>query len=393
MRKTANGRIASYRGVMRQNPARAGNPYLPKYSKNWISNAMDKVVYIIGAGFSAPLGIPVMGNFLFKSKDLYFKDPDKYPHFKQVFDTINKLSVTKNYYDSDLFNIEEILSILEMNEFLEGNKLNIDFIKYIKDVISFYTPEIIPIGQNLPGNWEDFLFGRDQSAELYGYFVANLMGLTFQKRKSRVIITGTDHEFAAEVASEQTARYSVLSLNYDMVLENVASAIKEHYTSDYNIEFDKSSYDSTWDSTHLAKLHGCLSNDEIVPPTWAKGTHGSIVPIWKNAFKLLNDANHIRFIGYSLPLADSYIKYLLKAAVIDAPHLKSLDVICMDSDGETKSRYENFFEFNNYRFKNGSVTDYLLLLKDQVKSGAYRKQDCVASLHLEKSHRIFMANA
>ena len=354
---------------------------------------MDKVVYIIGAGFSAPLGIPVMGNFLFKSKDLYFYNPDKYAHFKQVFETIKKLSVAKNYYDCDLFNIEEILSIIEMNEFLEGNKLKIDFIKYIKDVISFYTPEIQDIDQNLPGNWEDFLFGRNQDTALYGYFVASLMGLYFQREQSNQLVTMRAYDFIANVAIKQQAKYSVLSLNYDMVLENMASAIKERYISDSKIEFNKSLSDSSWNSTHLAKLHGCLSNDEIIPPTWAKGTHDSIIPIWKNAFKLLNDANHIRFIGYSLPVADSYIKYLLKAAVIDAPHLKSLDVICMDSDGSAKSRYDNFFEFNNYRFKNGSVTDYLRCLKGQVDSKRNRQQGFVSTSHLEKSHDIFMNNA
>ncbi|MDF1644513.1 MAG: hypothetical protein P1U80_10050 [Pseudomonadales bacterium] len=354
---------------------------------------MEKVVYIIGAGFSAPLGIPVMGNFLFKSKDLYFDNPDKYAHFNQVFETINKLSVTKNYYDCDLFNIEEILSIIEMNEFLEGKKLKVDFINYIKNVVSAYTPASQDIDKNLPSNWEDFLFGRNQDIALYGYFVASLMGLIFEKRKSNQIVTMRSHDFMAGISPQQQARYAVLSLNYDMILENMASAINEQYINDCRIEFNKLSYDSSWSSTHLAKLHGCLSNDEIVPPTWAKGTHDSIVPVWKNAFQLLNDANHIRFIGYSLPVADSYIKYLLKAAVIDAPHLKSLDVICMDNDGATKSRYDNFFEFNNYRFKNGSVTNYLQVLKDQVHSRKNIKKDYVSTSHLETAHETFMNNA
>ena len=33
---------------------------------------MEKITYVLGAGFSAPLGIPVMRDFLTKSKDLYF---------------------------------------------------------------------------------------------------------------------------------------------------------------------------------------------------------------------------------------------------------------------------------------------------------------------------------
>jgi len=32
---------------------------------------MDKVVYFLGAGFSAPLGLPVTSNFIVKSKDMY----------------------------------------------------------------------------------------------------------------------------------------------------------------------------------------------------------------------------------------------------------------------------------------------------------------------------------
>ncbi|WP_175406349.1 hypothetical protein [Bacillus sp. FJAT-27264] len=34
---------------------------------------MEKVVYILGAGFSAPLGIPVMSNFIMKAKTYILK--------------------------------------------------------------------------------------------------------------------------------------------------------------------------------------------------------------------------------------------------------------------------------------------------------------------------------
>jgi hypothetical protein len=73
---------------------------------------MERVVYLLGAGFSAPLGLPVMSNFLEKSKDMYFETPDRYKYFSDVFNQIRDFSVVKNYYNSDLFNIEEILSIL-----------------------------------------------------------------------------------------------------------------------------------------------------------------------------------------------------------------------------------------------------------------------------------------
>ncbi len=120
---------------------------------------MEKITYVLGAGFSAPLGIPVMRDFLTKSKDLYFSNTTRYIHFKQVFDLIRDLSVAKNYFDTDLFNIEEILSILEMQVFVEKRRLRKAFLQYVRDVIIYYTPSIEGRAGGLPGNWHDFVFG------------------------------------------------------------------------------------------------------------------------------------------------------------------------------------------------------------------------------------------
>jgi hypothetical protein len=35
---------------------------------------MKNVVYVLGAGFSAYAGLPVMSNFIEKAKDIYFSD-------------------------------------------------------------------------------------------------------------------------------------------------------------------------------------------------------------------------------------------------------------------------------------------------------------------------------
>ena len=77
---------------------------------------MNKIVYIFGAGFSAPLGLPLMNNFISKSKAMYFNsNPSKnYDYFNDTFKMIESNSYVKNFVNSDLFNIEELLSILEM---------------------------------------------------------------------------------------------------------------------------------------------------------------------------------------------------------------------------------------------------------------------------------------
>ena len=143
---------------------------------------MEKVVYILGAGFSAPLGLPVMNNFLTKSKDMYFINSEKYSYFKNVFEMIKEMSVTKNYYSTDLFNIEEILSILEMQESLKGRRLKKSFINFIKDVIEYYTPNIFEkYEEDISGIWFRNVFGTEKIKQAYCAFLANIMNLEFNR--------------------------------------------------------------------------------------------------------------------------------------------------------------------------------------------------------------------
>lgn len=318
---------------------------------------MEKITYLIGAGFSAPLGLPVMSNFLNKSKDLYSSNTDL-DWFSRVFQLIRELSVAKNYYNTDLFNIEEIISILEMESFLGGGDLDKVFSDYIKETISRYTPNI-EIPALMASNWHDgFFHGRKMEFMPFFMHLTRMKFFTREREISKSII-------------DQGARYSVISLNYDMVIENFISAINNSFFKGDPVELEKKKYDPTWSKIHLAKLHGTVEEGEIVPPTWAKGTHRSIVPVWKMASEILRDSNHIRFIGYSLPLADSYLKYLLKSSVLKSERLKSIDVICSDYDGSVKQRYRDFFNIPNFRFANCSFMDLQTAFAKQFVPASY----------------------
>ena len=155
--------------------------------------------------------------------------------------------------------------------------------------------------------------------------------------------------------------YAVITLNYDLVLENSAEYLtnqfgnQQRFRRGFGSRVDEDGFDR-----YLAKLHGSIDTDEIVPPTWNKRlTRGDLLKAWQIAHWLLENANHVRIIGYSLPEADSYIKYLLRAAIVGNSHLKTSDVICLDHSGDVQRRYDDFICFPNYRFKSGSVEDYL----------------------------------
>src|SRR5262245_18828179 len=102
---------------------------------------MDYIVYFLGAGFSAPLGLPVMSDFLTRSRDQCIADPERYGYFREIFDQIRDLHFAKSYYHADLSNVEEILSLLEMKAELAAQpRLREMFMRYLGDVIAHHTP-------------------------------------------------------------------------------------------------------------------------------------------------------------------------------------------------------------------------------------------------------------
>lgn len=347
---------------------------------------MEKVVYLLGAGFSAPLGLPVMANFLEMSRDMYFAKDGKenYKHFGEVFETINRLSKAKNYYDADLHNIEEILSILEMEE-LSGENQREKFVKYLGDVIKRYTPNP-RVEPNFPFD-RDCLFGKYNGGpksefEMYGTFVLALCQIRLD------LIGNSVGRYVC--SSVPVMEYSVVTLNYDIVLERFADFISHQHANDQCRDVATFHRPSTRKpgTVLLAKLHGSVDDSSIVPPTWNKTTltNSAIKAEWAAAHKALSEANHIRILGYSLPISDAYVKFLLKSAVLECDHLKTIDIICRDKSGRVRERFADFIRFHNVLFSDGDIRHYL----DEVRKCKFlegQRIECYKAI--ESAHRTF----
>jgi len=197
-------------------------------------------------------------------------------------------------------------------------------------------------------------------------FVGSLLDLNFSRGSPQLhghysdIIVGTN--------ISPRARYSVITLNYDMILESVCEFVNDNYRpQEWRVSFidsvstkDRSPSLKGRHAPSLAKLHGSAHAGNIVPPTWNKGNHPEIVPTWKLAYQLLTKADQLRIIGYSLPTADTYVRYLLKSAAISNQHLKRIDVICLDPDGSVEARYNEFMKFDYFRFFTEDTSQYLV---------------------------------
>jgi len=346
---------------------------------------MENVVYVLGAGFSAPLGLPVMSNFLEKANNLYQTNKNEYPHFKRVFQSIKeKLAYVTLFYHTDLDNIEEVLSILEM-EHLAGNvsqEQTDEFIKFIVDVIEYFTSPVEGlknVNRKSKGVYQsaskitEWEITRnvisENLQESYGKFVLKLfnaeleiIGIEGENPDTRKSTEKKYNEFVIKCRYHKISpvKYSVVTLNYDLVLENLA----EYYSSiihEDEIRFSRPQAIMHENFPYLAKLHGSLDNDTIIPPTWNKTIQEKIILEWRTAYKLLSSANHIRILGYSLPENDAYVKYLLKSSLLESENLKTIDVVCMDNNNIVRRRYDSFIsrKYPKYRFINGDLKMYL----------------------------------
>jgi SIR2-like domain len=353
---------------------------------------MQRIVYVLGAGFSQPLKLPVMSDFIEKARDLYDINRNEYKHFSKVLNRIqDKLSFVKNFYVADLYNIEEVLSILVMDHLLGQTEQDLlaDYTKFIIDVIKHYTPKIYPTPTGLinvagfPGNpeYSVSLFSMFQDniqnnidpniLRSYAGFTLGLFNATLKPNDNN---QGLSHlPVHCQINSDPKAEYSIITLNYDLVLENFAQFINDN-SIEPKLKFARaSSYDGRQVSPLIAKLHGSVDDGYIIPPTWNKAMNPEIEKEWKLAYNLLASANHVRFIGYSLPVTDAYVRYLFKSSLLNAdnPNLKTIDVLCKDDKNHTVEHiYNNFIDLptNKYRFRNADTYDYLSSIMNSVES-------------------------
>jgi len=331
-------------------------------------NSEQNVVYFIGAGFSAPFGLPVMSNFIDKARDLYFSDTTKYKELKPTLELIQKYSNVLTSMNVNLFNIEDLLSILSMgfHTDVEQDRIKLDQMEsFIKTVIEKYT--------------------SDQALHGIVKFSRHISNAKLSQRQQSVATSGQQLPYYIyDGKYQKDINYGVISLNYDRLIEIGLNYWFSKYDEmikriDTKKEFDPNCFQiiKSIDDIGLpiAKLHGTVDGD-IVPPTWEKTAKNEIRNEWILARQLLENATHLIFLGYSLPITDNYIKYLLAQSFIKNEKLKLISVITLDSDGYTHQRYNNLFgNFRNFMFHNNNIHTFFDLVDHTILKSDYYNYD------------------
>jgi len=352
----------------------------------------ENILYILGAGFSAPVGLPVMSNFIFKAKDLFAREPEKFAYFREIFKEMDRMSKAKSFIEYDLLNIEDVLSVLEMKSTVYGagsKRMSKMFRQFVADVITAHTR---PIEICNDGHWIWQVFGANAPLPQYGMFLANIlkMQLLVEEQSNR-------SRFLEIRKSDRLVRnYSVITFNYDMILENALTHLlltswnRPSFKIDRALDKGQTLFHDPL-TLHYAKLHGsCDDPETIITPTWNKIRFDSHNKAWRMAFEMIKSANFIRFIGYSLPDTDNYFKYLLISALNESYNLKGIDIICLDLDGSVKNRYDRILKFREKRFVSFDIAAYLRKLSGGIPEEPYGTAMAHHMSNLERVHDSFM---
>lgn len=360
----------------------------------------DHNVYILGAGFSANRGIPLINNFMFRMRDAHewlFQKNRKIEAdaIAKVLEFRKEAASAAYRIKINLENIEELFSLASASGDKDNNlseairiaiAATLDFcsINQPEKNIHIRSSQAIPSFKNYGG---ESAYGQFEYKEIptYRYFLDSMLGSEGQPRGENTFI----------------------SFNYDTIVEDSLTSMEVGFTYGFDtkdVAYQTSRLKLDDSGIKLLKLHGSINwaranypdlSDEklivydsysellkqnttpdLIPPTWRKNFDGGLETIWAHALKAIESATRIIVIGFSVPETDTHFKYLMAAGLQN--NISARDIIFVNpaDDGILESRISTLFtnpESSRVRQIKKSTFDFLL------SPNGFADQDCINS--------------
>jgi hypothetical protein len=372
----------------------------------------DRNVYILGAGFSAPAGAPLIHDFLDRSRS-FLDEPmgllgesnrSQRAPFQEVFKYRKEMARAPEKVLIDLDNIEELFGLVEMTLRLDPSQQPIrdSTALMISRTLEWTTADttVRPQVQIAPfpggGGWflkQGFLPGSIQAnttgavhsvqMDMYTYFAALVAGLLDgpnQRRLRRDCVITFNYDLVLDYALHQVGvppDYHLLSPVEDpnwTPPPRRCSFFKLHGSTGWGVcskchalriaQYSRPPTEPMW--YPLQRCAQCREQPYLpllVPPSWDKTGHRDILaPVWARAVEELKAAKRICVIGYSMPKSDSFFKYLLALALAENDRLS--DLIVVDMGSAVRARWQEFLEpiflQRRFHFHPEGLATYLL---------------------------------
>jgi NAD-dependent SIR2 family protein deacetylase len=359
-----------------------------------MDDVRDRNVYILGAGFSAPAGVPVVHDFIDRSR-IYFDDPSssldktERQHFERFLEFKRKMSQAREKVKIDLDNIEELFGLVEISQRLgrESVDTRTSTVYVIAKTLELATRSKRVGEIDFQAN-KEILKKRGRPPE----------GFYYPDGFSNEMLAADPYHYFASLASgllddpdRQASRANtIITFNYDLLLDDALRKVgvaPEYHLPEQNTVVEEQ--ESRPARCSVLKLHGstnwgicancharvtvltekltaspahfraraCPNCDKsefqpmLIPPSWDKSEYRELMkPIWSRAVEELKLASRICIIGYSMPEADSFFKYLIALALAENHNLYRFIVV--DKNPNIAGRYKKLLEpvFRERRF-------------------------------------------
>ncbi len=327
----------------------------------------DHNVFILGAGFSKDAGAPLIHDFLDRARE-FFDDPDsdldpiEREQFDRVFKFKREVAKAREKFQIDLDNIEQLFGLVEMSQRLGSEPSE------TRDATVYLIAKTLELAlrkRQRPEVRMSLVRGYAEHADSFTKYVERE-----DPSSEDVFRTDIYTHFALVLSGKyddprRTASRSntVITFNYDLLVDDALTRIgaKPGYEL-ADATFDEPNQSKT--IVPLLKLHGstnwaiCECNQIhvlgqkatgnpamfrsmrctkcqkaglrllLVPPSWDKSEYSKIMqPVWKQAVDALKTATRICVIGYSMPEADAFFKFLLALGLAENDRLYKLIVV------------------------------------------------------------------
>ncbi len=344
-----------------------------------MDDSHDRNVYVLGAGFSADAGAPLIRDFLDRSREFLLDpssalDPTERAQFAEVFDFRRKVAQSREKVILDLDDIEQLFGLVEISERLMGTSRTRTSLQHM--IVKTLQLSISP-----PSVWHRHAIHFE--AQPQESVLERMSGLAdvFRSESGGRIACDMYDFFASLITGILDApdllpgrKDTIVTFNYDLVIERSLERLGA--VANYHLPDDLTRRDQGGPgrgmSVDILKLHGSANwavcarcrgsvvvleskitenpsmirnmrcprcgtetyQPLLIPPSWDKSEFREITrSVWAKALEELQAATRVFIIGYSMPEADAFFKYLLTLALAENQCLFKFVVV--DLGGQT----------------------------------------------------------
>lgn len=301
----------------------------------------DKNVYILGAGFSAEGGAPLLRDFL-QVAQRCFHDPksglgeEERKRFAGVFRHRQELAHVREAIEVDLENVEHLFGILDLEATIDASR------EPARDDLVYLILRTLELGIN----WKALLEGETAHAHLaralapqdcvitFNYDLQLDVALRMGEHDSNYCLRVPDAVLPAHHAPRLLKLHGSANWFQCTNCAHVAISAPSAPLDRFLVERFREPCNSCHHMGTLAPI--------IVPPGWRKpGVNDLLIPVWQRAVAELRDAQRLAIVGYSMPESDIFFRYLLALGI----DLGSLDrVMVLDISEDVIERYKTLFD-------------------------------------------------